>query len=59
MKESKQEKLERIVVEAIERAEFDKKIYEGGLYKEGYEADKRFNVQHTVSQIEKLFDRGF
>lgn len=32
MKESKQEKLERIVAEAIERAEFDKKNYEGVVY---------------------------
>lgn len=58
MKEVDMVKLERIIKEAIDGAEFDRKCYlEGCLYEAGYLADKKFNLEHTVRQIEKLFDR--
>lgn len=54
------DKLEKIIKECIDRAEFDRKCYlEGVLYKEGYLADKKLNLEHTVRQIEKLFDKRF
>lgn len=60
MEKSVENKLVRIISEAIERAEFDRKNYEDGvLYEEGYIADKDFNVRHTVRQIERLFNKGF
>ena len=52
--------LERIITEVIDRAEFDKQNYlDGVLYEEGYLNDKKFNLEHTIRQIEKLFDKGF
>ena len=60
MKESKKVKLERIIKECIDRAEFDRKCYlDSGLYESGYIADKKFNIEHTVKQIENLFNRGY
>lgn len=60
MRESKEVKLERIINECIDRAEFDRKCYlESNLYESGYNADKKFNVEHTVKQIENLFNRGY
>ena len=60
MRESKEVKLERIIRECVDRAEFDRKCYlDSSLYESGYNADKKFNVEHTVKQIENLFNRGY
>ena len=59
MKEEYKVKLERIIKECIDRAEFDRKCYlEGYPYEAIYLADKKFNLEHTTRQIEKLFDKG-
>lgn len=60
VRESKEVKLERIIKGCIDRAEFDRKCYlDSGLYESGYNTDKKFNVEHTVKQIENLFNRGY
>lgn len=59
MKESKEVRLERIIKECIDRAEFDRKCYiDNILYESVYNADKKFNIEQAVKQIENLFNTG-